>query len=76
MKFLVIVSAISSFTFNSCSSNADNSNGNGYLKTVNIEFDITPILNSDAIINRALNNTSQTDNVMSLPIVLSRHKKV
>jgi uncharacterized protein YpmS len=66
-KLLLIVLVAFSFSITSCSSDDDSANGNNYPQTVNIKFDISTTRNSDAIINRTLNNNTETDEITSLP---------
>lgn len=68
MKKLVLTFiVIASFSMLSCSSDDDNSGGSNFPKTVNIKFDITTTRNSEAIVNRTLNNDTEIDFVPSLP---------
>jgi len=71
MKKILFLLTIVGFTIASCSSDDDNSGGNNYPKTVNIKFDITTTRNSEAIVNRTLDNDTQTDNITSLPYSFS-----
>ena len=66
-KLLLTLIVVASFSITSCSSDDDNSGGNNYPQTVNIKFDITTTRNSEAIINRTLDNDTEIDQVTSLP---------
>ena len=68
-KILVILLVVvSTFSMTSCSSDDDNAGGNSnYPQTVNIKFDIITTRDSEAIVNRTLNNNTETDNVQNLP---------
>ncbi|MEH1007049.1 hypothetical protein [Winogradskyella sp. ECml5-4] len=70
-KILLLVFVISSLTFNSCSSDDNSSNGSEYPKTVNIKFEVIASRNSEAIINRTINNDTQIDNADNLPYTFS-----
>lgn len=63
----LILLTISNLTIISCSSDNGSSDGNNYPKIVNIKFEITTSRNSEAIVNRTLNNDTEADFVGSLP---------
>lgn len=56
---VLILLAILNITTLSCSSDNGSSGGNNYPKTLNIKFEITTTRNSEAIVNRTLNNDTE-----------------
>lgn len=66
-KTLLVLFVISSFSITSCSRDNDSSSSKEYPRTVNIKFEITTTRNSDAIINRTMDNETKTDDLTSLP---------